>query len=179
VTEQELGALMVAYQQGDLGAFEELYRALRPRLMGYLLLLVRNPSRVDDLLQETFLQLHRSRRTYMPGRPVMPWAFAIARHVHLADVRARSRTRRQEYVASDALPEIPVPAEADGLADRDRLQQALRLLPADQVEAVVLNQVWGFTFEEIGGMLGIRSVTAKVRAFRAMKRLREILGTDR
>lgn len=176
MTEQELSALMAAYQRGDPAAFDQLYWALKPRLSGYLLLLSRHTGRIDDLLQETFLQIHRSRRTYLPGRPFIPWAFAIARHVHLADLRKRSRKSQHEIVASDSLPEIPVPAEAEGMADRDRLQKALQQLPADQVEAVVLNQVWGFTFEEIAGMLGIRGVTAKVRAFRGMKRLREILG---
>lgn len=178
MTEQELEAQMLAYQRGDASAFDGLYWALRPRLAGYLVLLARSQGRVDDLLQETFLQIHRSRRTYLPGRPVVPWAFAIARHVFLADLRARNRAMRLEVVPDDAPQEIPVPAEADGLADRERLQKALRRLPEEQLEAVILNHVWGFTFEEIGAVLGIRSVTAKVRAFRGMKRLRGIL-TDR
>jgi RNA polymerase sigma-70 factor (ECF subfamily) len=178
VTEQELSTLMAAYQRGATDAFDDLYWALKPRLSGYLLLLSRNAGRIDDLLQETFLQIHRSRRTYLPGRPVVPWAFAIARHVYLADLRKRSRTSGREIVPEESLPDIPVPAEAERFADRERLQRALRELPGDQVEAVVLNHVWGFTFEEIAAMLGIRRVTAKVRAFRGMKRLREILGSD-
>jgi RNA polymerase sigma-70 factor (ECF subfamily) len=178
VTEQDLSALMVAYQQGDSAAFDRLYRALKPRLSGYLLLLTRNPGRVDDLLQETFLQVHRSRRTYLPGRAVVPWTFAIARHVFLADTRKRIRASRREVAPDDSLPEIPVPAEAEAMADRQSLQKALRKLPEDQVEALVLNQVWGFTFGEIAAMLGITRVTARVRAFRGMKRLREVLRTD-
>lgn len=169
---------MVAYQRGDRVAFDQLYWALKPRLSAYLLLLTRNRGRVDDLLQETFLQVHRSRRTYLPGRPVVPWAFAIARHVYLADTRKRIRTSRREIVPDDALPEIPVPAEADGMADRESLQKALWQLPADQAEAVILSHVWGFTFGEIAAMLGIAGVTAKVRAFRGMTRLRKILRTD-
>lgn len=178
MTERELVSLMAAYQQGDLDAFDGLYRALRPRLAGYLVFLCRDRSRLDDLLQETFLQIHRSRRTYRPGRPVVPWAFAIARHVFLAETRRHGRRRRHEVLLVENLPEIPVPAEAEGLADRQRLQRALRQLPADQTESMILNQVWGFTFEEIAAMLGIRSVTAKVRSFRGIRRLREILGTD-
>lgn len=169
---------MAAYQRGDPAAFEGLYWALRPRLTGYLTFLSRDRSRLDDLLQETFLQIHRSRRTYRPGRPVVPWTFAIARHIHLSDVRGYGRRRQHEVVPLDSLPEIPVPPVAEGLADRERLQKALRELPADQAEAMVLNQVWGFTFEEIGAMLGIRSVTAKVRSFRGIKRLREKLGNS-
>ena len=179
MTDQQLSDLMAAYQQGDIGAFEGLFRALRPRLQRYLSVLTRNRSRAEDLLQETFLQVHRSRRTYLPGRPVIPWVFAIARHVYLMDVRTRVRRHRQETAVDDPLPEMPVPPEAEGLAERERLQRALGQLPADQIEAVTLHHVWGFTFEEIGATLGIRSGTAKVRAFRGMRRLKEILGADR
>lgn len=179
MTEQQLSALMTAYQQGDIHAFDGLYQGLRPRLQKYLLVLTRGRSHAGDLLQETFLQIHRSRRTYLPGRPVVPWAFAIARHVYLMDVRKRTRMRTQEIVLDDPLPEIPVPPEAEGLAEKERLQKALGQLPADQIEAVTLHHVWGFTFEEIGATLGIRGVTAKVRAFRGMKRLKEILGAGR
>jgi len=177
VAEEQLTELMVAYQQGDLGAFEGLYRALRPRLQQYLTMLARSRSRAEDLLQETFLQMHRSRRTHLPGRPVVPWAFAIARHVYLMDVRRRSRASRQEVTLDDPLPEVPIPPEAEGLAEKARLQEALGRLPVEQVEAITLHHVWGFTFGEIGATLGIRPVTAKVRAFRGMRRLREILGT--
>ena len=177
LNDQQLNDLMVAYQAGDSSAFDALYRALRPRLQGYLLLLTRNRSRTDDLLQETFLQIHRSRRTYLPGRPVAPWAFAIARHVRQADARKRGRMP-VEAAFDDAPPEIPVPSEVDGLAARDVLQRALGQLPPEQVEAVVLHEIWGFTFEEIGAMLGVNGVTAKLRAFRGLRRLRRIVGDD-
>lgn len=177
MNEQELSALMVAYQEGDVSAFERLYWALKPRLGGYLALLTRSRNSAEDLLQETFLQIHRSRRTYLPGRPVVPWAFAIARHVYLSDARMQRRLRRQEITLDGSLPEIAVPAAADGLVERERLQRALSDLPPEQLEAVVLHEAWGFTFAEIGGILGIRGGTAKVRAFRGLRRLREILGT--
>jgi len=176
VIEQDLSELMTAYQQGHMGAFEGLYGALRPRLRQYLSMLARDRHRADDLLQETFLQIHRSRRTHLPGRPVAPWAFAIARHVYLVDVRKRSRLARREVSPVDSLPEIPIPPAAEGLAEKERLREALSRLPPDQVEAITLHHVWGFTFEEIGATLGVRAVTAKVRAFRGMRRLRELLG---
>jgi RNA polymerase sigma-70 factor (ECF subfamily) len=178
VTDRHLSDLMAAYQEGDLGAFEGLFRALRPSLQRYLSVLTRNRSRAEDLVQETFLQLHRSRRTYLPGRPVVPWVFAIARHVYLMEVRKRARLQRREIAVDDPQPEMPVPPEAEGLAERERLQRALGQLPADQIEALTLHHVWGFTFGEIGATLGIRAGTAKVRAFRGMRRLKEILEAD-
>jgi RNA polymerase sigma-70 factor, ECF subfamily len=177
VHEQDLPELMTAYQRGNLEAFERLYWGLRPRLHQYLCVLTRNRTRAEDLLQETFLQIHRSRSTYGPGRAVLPWAMAIARHVYLMEVRTRTRILRRE-VAMDDPPELPVPPEAEALADRRRLQQAMAALPADQREAIILHYVWGYTFEEIGATLGVRGVTAKVRAFRGIRRLKQLLAAD-
>jgi RNA polymerase sigma-70 factor (ECF subfamily) len=179
VTEREVSELMAAYQQGDLAAFDQLYRQLAPRLQRYLAMLTRSTSRAEDLVQETFLNLHRARRTYLPGRPVVPWAFAIARHMYLMDRRRRARGQDREVVPpANAVPKIPVPPEAEGLADRDALQRALGRLPPDQLEAVTLHHVWGFSFREIGATLGVSSVTARVRAFRGMARLRQLLSRE-
>jgi RNA polymerase sigma-70 factor (ECF subfamily) len=177
VNDQRLAELMSAYQQGDIHAFEGLYWNLRPRLQQYLSILTRSRSRAEDLLQETFLQIHRSRATYWPGHPVVPWALAIARHVYLMDVRKRTRLQARE-IAVDDPPEMPVPPEVERLAEQERLQQALNQLPTDQREAVILHHVWGFTFAEIGATLGVRAITAKVRAFRGLRALRTMLGAD-
>ena len=64
----------------------------------------------------------------------------------------------------------------NGYADRESVRQAMRELPADRREAVVLHYVWGFSYSEIGGILGIGTGTAKLRAFRGIKRLRELMS---
>ncbi len=61
--EQQLVALMIAYQKGDMDAFTGLYEALKRPLIRYLWTFVRNQTMAEDLLQETFLQLHRARQT--------------------------------------------------------------------------------------------------------------------
>ena len=174
--EPDLRLLMVAYQAGELTAFDKLYAVLAPRLRGYLSSLTWNPSLAEDLLQETFLQIHRSRRTYMPLRPVPPWAFAIARHVFLMDRRARARRAKFETGQLDELPEIPVPPAMEQLGTQGDVRKALALLGDDGREAVLLHHVWGFSFGEIGAMLGIREGTAKLRAYRAINMLRETLS---
>jgi len=57
----------------------------------------------EELLQETFLQIHRSRRTYLPGRPVTPWIFSIAHHVYLGDRRARIKKAGRDLSIEDKL----------------------------------------------------------------------------
>ncbi len=70
----ELRPLMLGYQAGEREAFERLHAQLAPVLRRYLLGLSRDPGRVDDLLQDTFLQVHRARHTYDAAFPVRPWA---------------------------------------------------------------------------------------------------------
>jgi RNA polymerase sigma-70 factor (ECF subfamily) len=171
VASDELQPLMTGYQAGSMEAFERLYSALAPRLLSYLTWQTRDAGLAHDLLQETFLQLHRSRHVYRAELPVRPWAFAIARHVWLMDRRARQR----RPAASGELPELPVPAAAEALADRDAVRRALATLLPDRREALLLHHVWGFSFSEIGQLLGIRADAAKLRSSRAMADLRQVL----
>lgn len=169
---------MIRYQAGSLEAFEALYQSLAAPLLGYLVSLSWSRGRADDLLQETFLQIHRSRHTYQPSRPVKPWAFAVARHTFLMERRALARRSRVETSVAEDLPEVPVPAEMEGFATREELVRALSALGAERREAVVLHHVFGFTFAEIAGLLGIREGTAKLRAHRGIVALRERLGVE-
>ena len=73
---------------------------------------------------------------------------------------------------------MPVPAEVESLADRDRLRRALDDVLPDRREALLLHHVWGFSFAEIGQMLGIRADAAKLRSSRGMADLRRLLSED-
>ena len=172
MVQDELAPLMTAYQAGSIDAFERLYAALAGPLRSYLSSLCRDRPHAHDLLQETFLQIHRSRRAYRPDLPVRPWVFTIARHVWLMDVRSRGRRPR----AAPELPELAVPAEVEGLAARDTLRRALDAVLPDRREALLLHHVWGFSFAEIGQLLGIRADAAKLRSSRGMADLRRALG---
>ena len=171
VDTDELRQLMTQYQAGSMDAFEGIYAMLSGSLRGYLVSLARDRALADDLLQESFLQVHRSRHTYRADLPVRPWVFAIARHVWLMDRRSRSRRPQPD----GELPEIPVTAEMETLANRDTLARALDTVLPDRREALLLHHVWGFSFQEIGRMLGIRPDAAKLRSSRGMGDLRSQL----
>jgi len=174
--ERELCALMQGYLDGRLEAFDGVYAALSGRIRGYLLSQCRDAARADDLLQETFLQMHRSRRTYEPGRPVTPWVFAIARHVYLMHRRSAGRRLRfEDTLAADARSNDVAHDAVRALADTDEVRRALREVPADQRDALLLHHVEGWSFAEIAAKLGIRVNAAKTRAFRGMKKMRDQL----
>lgn len=173
--ESELRELMTRYQAGSMEAFEELYGSLSPGLLGFLGSLARDSARATDLLQETFLRIHRSRHTYSPALPLRPWAYAIARHVYLMDTRARRRRGVHEAPAEMELPEMPVPPEVESLASRAELGRALGRLSTDRREALLLHHLLGLSFREVAAMLGIREGAAKLRASRGMADLRAVL----
>ncbi|MEM7234447.1 MAG: RNA polymerase sigma factor, partial [Planctomycetota bacterium] len=133
-------------------------------------------TRADDLLQDSFLQLHRSRETYRPGRPVKPWAFGIARNVYLTDTRSSSR--RHKHETRFPLAELSWFSEFDQIASREFVEEALEGLSSDRREALVLHHALGFSFREIGSLLGIREGTAKLRAFRGLQQLRQHLNVE-
>ena len=174
--EQRLISLMIGYQKGSTDDFAQLYETLKRPLLRYLWTFVRNSTIAEDLLQDTFLQIHRARQTYTPPRPVRPWVYAITRHVAL--MHLRSTRRRKEKLADEDLPEVPVPPEVERLADRATLHRLLAELPRSGQEVLILHHLLGMRFDEVGQILGIATGTAKVRAHRAIKALREKIAAQ-
>jgi RNA polymerase sigma-70 factor (ECF subfamily) len=170
--ERVLREAMAGYQSGSIEAFDVIYARLSAPLRQYLAALTRDAGRAQDLLQETFLQIHRSRHTYRADLPARPWVFAIARHVWMMDCRSRSR----RPAPAGELPDLPVPPEVAALADRQALARALAAVLPDRREALLLHHVWGFSFGEIGQLLGIRADAAKLRSSRGMADLRRLLA---
>jgi RNA polymerase sigma-70 factor (ECF subfamily) len=165
---------MAAYQDGDGRAFEQLYVSLAPVITRALMGLTGGEeARSADLVQETFLQIHRARRTYDPTRPLLPWALAIARHVFLMDERRARRRPRFAPLPDDIVP----PAARAAFSSGGSVEEALAMVPMAQREAWVLHHVNGLSFREIAGVIGATVSAAKLRSSRAASRLRELLGS--
>jgi RNA polymerase sigma-70 factor (ECF subfamily) len=174
--EERLIELMIHYQAGQVEAFEELYKLIKPKLSQYLIVKCLDRSLAEDLLQETFLQIHRSRRTYLPGKAVTPWIFSIAHYVFLNDRRARVRRSHREESIENHLADFPIPPGIESAVEVSGIKNAVAELSSEQREAMLLHHYWGLSFKEIGATLGIRAVTAKLRAHRGMLKLREYLN---
>jgi RNA polymerase sigma-70 factor, ECF subfamily len=174
---------MAEYQAGSVEAFDRLHDALAPALKAYLTSLTRDATRADDLLQETFLQMHRARASHTPGEAVRPWVFAIARRVFLMHVRGTKRRERHEQ--REALVPEPAPAgvpehqTAERLHVRRSVESALRQAPADGRRAFLMHHLFGFSFKEIADRLGIKPGAAKIRSSRAASFMRALLREKR
>jgi RNA polymerase sigma-70 factor (ECF subfamily) len=168
-----LPALMQRYQGGEEEAFGEIYRLTAPAISRYLGRWV-DSSRVGDLTQETFLQMHRARRTYRPELPFRPWLYAIARHVAQQALRTHGRKTSKEFGVGD-YPDNLHPSVEQAGSLRLEVEQALATLPFDQREAFWLAEVEGLTSVEISRLTGASEGAIRVRLHRAHKKLKEWL----
>src|SRR5271167_479515 len=92
-----LDSLMARYQAGDSAAVTALVECVSPQLHRFFIARSASHSDADDLLQETWLRIHRVRHTYRLGEPVVPWFYAIARRVRIDHYRRASRTTAREH----------------------------------------------------------------------------------
>jgi RNA polymerase sigma-70 factor, ECF subfamily len=178
-------ALMQRYQAGDAGAFRELYALVAPRLLGYLSKLTRSRAVADDLLQQTFLKIHRARAAYVADADPLPWFYSIAHRTFIDHVRKDQRAIVRG-TGDGVVPDVPagIDGQSDDRRDEPRVDlelaraalDALAELPAQQREAVVLTKLEGKSVAEAAEIVGTTTGAMKVRAHRGYEALRRLLG---
>src|SRR6187402_3000495 len=109
--------VMRRYAGGDDAAFDELYAALSPRLYAFCVRLAGRNGDAEDLFQDAFFKLHRSRATYVPSASVLHWAFAIVRSTHLDRLRRRARRPEKLVASTEDGPEAILQATASPEAE--------------------------------------------------------------
>lgn len=173
-------AAMDRYAMGDDAAFEALYALLAPRLHAFLLRRTRDPARVEDLVQQTFLQMHCARSHFTRGAQVMPWAFAIARRLLIDGLRkGRRESFAEDGEGGNREPASPLDAPDAQVATRRlarRIEEELARLPEAHRIAFELVQCDGLSMAEAAQVLGTTATAVKLRAHRTYVVLRERLG---
>jgi len=179
--------LMAQYCDGDASAFRALYALIAPRLLGYLTKMARERAVAEDLLQLTFMKLHRARSAYVRGADPLPWIYSIAHRTFLDEARRKKRAVVR-VGESDDLPEqaADLRGETDERRDDPRVDpelvkvalDALARLPEQQREAVVLTKLDGKSVAEAAEIAGTSVGAMKVRAHRGYEALRKVLGRD-
>jgi RNA polymerase sigma-70 factor (ECF subfamily) len=163
--------LMRSYQAGDPVAATALIHLIGPALHRYFLSDAASRAHADDLLQETWLRIHRVRHTYRSGEPVLPWFYAIARHVRIDHFRKVSRTTAREEELTDASETTR--AGSSDHAVMEELDALLAPLPANQREVIEMLKVAGMSLEEVARATSSTVGSVKQRVHRAYKRLRQ------
>lgn len=168
-------ALMAAYVlEEDRSAYETLFRRYAPRLRGFFLRSVGDEQVALDLVQKTFLHVHRARKDFRQGSRFKPWLYTIATNVK-RELYRRRRRKPETSLDPDQHPMPTSQPEASTATER-AVRRALQQLPDGQREVVMLHWYEGWSFGEIAEMVGASRSAVKVRAHRAYKVLRDILG---
>ncbi|MGW0118107.1 RNA polymerase sigma factor [Streptomyces sp. NPDC003327] len=177
----ELTTAVLAAQSGDENAFRTVYRAVHPRLLGYIRTLVGDAD-AEDIASESWLQIARDLDRFSGDADrFRGWAARIARNRALDHVRMRGR---RPAVGGDETELADKPADSDtagealeALATGDTMQLIARL-PQDQAEAVVLRVVVGLDAKSAAETLGKRPGAVRTAAHRGLKKLAELLGVE-
>jgi RNA polymerase sigma-70 factor (ECF subfamily) len=165
-------------RRGDLGAFEELYKAHAGRLYSLACRMLGNPADAEDLLQEIFLSAHRKLDSFRGESALGTWLYRLGMNQILDHVRSRAGRAGQ---LTDGLDDATVLADASGhrLADRAidhiDLERALAELPQGCRAAFLLHDVEGLEHREVSEVLGIAEGTSKSQVHKARLRLRSLL----
>lgn len=170
--------LLERCRRGDLGAFEELYKAHSGRLYSLACRMLGNTADAEDLLQEIFLSAHRKLDSFRGDSALGTWLYRLGMNQILDHVRSRAGRAGQ---VTDGLDDASAIADASGhrLADRaiDRidLERALAELPDGCRAAFLLHDVEGLEHREVADVLGIAEGTSKSQVHKARLRLRGLL----
>ena len=176
---------MELFQAGTVEAYNILVDRYSERLMHYLYGFLGDKKRCEDLLQETFLRVHRNRHSYQRIAKFSTWLYTIAGN--LARSEYRKQKRRYMYsiqsVSRDSEEyEMPLPDEtfspdkhAESALLDERIQGALNILPPNFREVIILRDVQQLAYDEIAEITGLPMGTVKSRINRGRSKLKGLL----
>ncbi len=170
---------MLAFQAGDRGAFEALFRRYTAPLVTFLARMVPDRGRAEELAQEVFLRIYNARERYEPRARFSTWMFGIAHNLALNELALAYRKREQALgpeVAPVADPAAAADDQLDAKRAADRLQLALTRLPDRQRSALLLRAEQGLSYEEIGEAVGSSVSSVKSLLHRARESLLREMG---
>ena len=176
--------LMLAFREGDVGAFDRLFRRWSGPLLRYLERMVRDAASAEDLVQEAFLRVHRSRERYSPDARFSTWLYRIATNLALNELR-RPRHKAVHSSTDDeqARPLASGGPAVDEVVDARRMggrvEDELARLPEKQRAALCLAAVEGFSYAEVAQALDVTQQAVKSLVHRARSTLAERLRENR
>jgi RNA polymerase sigma-70 factor, ECF subfamily len=177
--------LMVAYQQGEVRAFEVLLTKHRKPIFNFILRFVGDKETAEDVLQETFMRVIRGAETYKRQAKFTTWVYTIARNLCVDMSRRRKHRKHASLdapIGSDdnAGTLLDVVPSADMSSERQtinkqlhaEMQRAIDALQEDQREVFVLREFMDMPFKEIAEVVGVSENTIKSRMRYALEKLR-------
>ena len=170
----EDSALMLRYKDGDVAAFEILYRRHNDSLYRYLLRLCRHRDNADDIFQEVWGKIIKAADRYRPTAKFTTFLYRVAHNCFIDHIRRNKRHTHPGSLDPDCQPDpgdLPEMETERSLA-RERLEIALQDLPDEQRDVFLLHEEAGLNLDQISAVTGSNRETSKSRLRYAVKKLR-------
>ena len=172
----EESSVLSKFRQGDVDAFETLFRTYQRSVFGWVLRLVRDPGAAEDVTVESFWRIHQAHARFDPARSFEPWARRIATHAAVDWLRKQKPESGAVPEVWDAVPALESSDDAITAEIRLKTKQAFGRLPTKLRIAALLAIVEERPHKEIAEALGISVAAVKLRVFRAVRLLRKDLN---
>jgi RNA polymerase sigma-70 factor (ECF subfamily) len=179
--------IMLRVKAGDDSAFEYLVQKYRRPMLGFMYRMAHNTAVAEDLAQEVFLRVYRSREKYEASAKFTTWLYRIASNLAVNHARDTRHQRPENTVSLDEpdqetgltidLPDASLTAE-EAIVRRERLaaiRQRVEALPERQKMALIMHKYQQMDYRQIGEVLKLSESAIKSLLFRAYETLREQL----
>ena len=171
-------ALFELYRQGELGAFDLYYERTSPKIWGYIRKHTNSNALAEDIYQEAWAKVHRSREQYDSKYPINPWVFTIVRSVLYDAFRSLKRKDSNEILLepesmNHAVEQASV--HTDIRQPTQDLEHLLGQLAPGQKELLELRYLKEWSFEEIAKSLVLNEVNIRQKISRILKQTRRRL----
>jgi RNA polymerase sigma-70 factor (ECF subfamily) len=185
--EMEDSAIMLELRAGNMAGFDFLIHKYRKPIINFMYRMVHNQAVAEELAQEVFLRVYRSRETYRAEARFSTWLYRIATNLGVNHARD---TRHERHASTIYLDEVDsetgtthdvadsTPGAESNLLNRERLnaiRQHVLALPERQRMAVLMHKYEGMDYKQIGDVLKLSESATKSLLFRAYQTLREKL----
>ena len=188
MTEEMILSIVREVLDGNANAFEDIVREYEKNVYNIALRMSGDREDALDISQESFLKAYHSLHSFRGDSKFSVWLYRIVSNTSLDFLRERKRRAEIPLVREDdsgETGETEIRDEShspEALFERKLTREALRRgllsLPEDQRKILLLREIQGFSYEEIGQILSIESGTVKSRIFRARRKLCEFLAED-
>jgi RNA polymerase sigma-70 factor (ECF subfamily) len=174
----EDSALMLRYKDGDIDAFETLYRRHNDSLYRYLLRLSLNPDTADDVFQEVWGKIIKARHRYRPTAKFTTFLYRVAHNCFIDHVRRNKRHMIGSGIDPDSSPDPgdEPDLQVEKTLARRRLEAALATIPEEQRDAFLLHEEAGLSIDAIAGITGVNREAVKSRLRYASKKLKAAMA---
>ena len=171
---------MLRYRDGDVDAFETLYRRHNDSLYRYLLRLCRHRDSAEDIFQEVWSNIVKARERYRPTAKFSTYLYRVAHNCFIDYLRRNKRHQGAVDIDVDVQPHdgVAPDAETERSLARRRLESALRHLPDEQRDVFLLHEEAHLSLDDIAHVTGVNRETAKSRLRYAVNKLKAAIGAE-